>query len=313
MAFKEATDCCAGTSVIYGAPDLVKVMQFLNGKAITGCCPVLVRDTIFSLSCPCDTSKRMRFNIPSGIAGCTTIVGTIPSTVSFTFVDLITTQVLTGKTIAFGSNTLTGVASLTTCQTLTCKTMDADCNTFTNLAIGAEVVTTLTETQEIWIGAEAMKGMCIVTCGAGFAERELPTNDVYWSTQNFDTCTQEFAQFWWTPPANWNAGTVRFKAMWTAQSGCGTFISALEARAYADSDAIDQAWCGAQTSTDTLLTANDIHISPYSAAITIQGTPVAGEPVAFRLKRIVACDTLGVDAEVKGITIEYSINDIGTT
>jgi len=99
MAFKEATDCCAGTAVIYGAPDLKKVMEFLNGKAITGCCPVLVRDNIFSLSCPAATGKRLRFCINSCITACTTIVGTIPACASFTFVDTATAQTLAGKTL----------------------------------------------------------------------------------------------------------------------------------------------------------------------------------------------------------------------
>ena len=99
MAFKEATDCCAGTAVIYGAPDLKKVMEFLNGKLITGGCPVLVRDTIFSLSCPVTTSKRVRFCINSGIAACTTIVGTIVATTNFSFVDLASTQTLAAKTL----------------------------------------------------------------------------------------------------------------------------------------------------------------------------------------------------------------------
>jgi len=78
MAFKEATDCCPGTAVIYGAPDLLKVMQFFNGKAITGCCPVLVRDTIFSVSDACDTSKRIRFNVCPCICACITRVVTVP-------------------------------------------------------------------------------------------------------------------------------------------------------------------------------------------------------------------------------------------
>jgi len=159
MAFKEATDCCAGTAVIYGAPDLLKVMQFLNGKAITGCCPVLVRDTIFSLSCPADTSKRMRFDIPCGIAGCTTIVGTIPATASFTFVDLASTQTLAAKTL-----TIPVIGDFTSAQ-------HTHLTTATGGPIGAKAITVAmladgTDGELItWNACAVAATVCVGCCG----------------------------------------------------------------------------------------------------------------------------------------------------
>jgi hypothetical protein len=53
------------------------------------------------------------------------------------------TQTLTNKTIAFGSNTLTNVASTNTSQTLTNKTISGASNTITNVSLTASVTGTL--------------------------------------------------------------------------------------------------------------------------------------------------------------------------
>ncbi len=125
MVFKEATDCCPGCAAIYGAPDLVKVMQLLNGNAITGCCPVIPRDTIFTISDATDATALIRFDA-TAITTCMTRVVTVPD------FDLI----------------LVGTVA---CQTLTCKTLTTPtivATGFTNMNhthIGATTGGTITE------------------------------------------------------------------------------------------------------------------------------------------------------------------------
>lgn len=165
-------------------------------------------------------------------------------------------------------------------------------------------------TQTIWAGAGAW--VTRTTNGAEYVSLELATNDIMLVSFNFDTTTSEGVGLWWKPPPNWNAGTIRFRAIWTAASGSGTAIFSLGGRSFADSDAIDQALGTVQTSTDTLITANDIHISPYSSAITLAGTPVAGEPTYLEIRRDIS-DTLGVDAKLIGIEIEYTIDGATAT
>ena len=159
-------------------------------------------------------------------------------------------------------------------------------------------------TQQQWIPAGAFG--TVTTNGAEFVELELATNDIMLQTFNFDTTTSEKIQFWWHPPSNWDAGTITFQAYWTAASGSGTVIFSLAGQSFADSDAIDQALGTAVTSTDTLLTANDIHISPESAAVTIADA-TKNEPVILQVARDIS-DTLGVDAKLIGIKIIYTID-----
>jgi hypothetical protein len=161
-------------------------------------------------------------------------------------------------------------------------------------------------THEIWIPAGSM--YTVTTNGAAYTTRELATNDVMLSTFNFDTATSEKAQFNWATPANWDAGTVRAKLYWTTTGGSSaqTVDFDLAAVAFANDNPMDTAFGTAQNMTDTWIADNDLHVSDYSSAITISGSPVAGEMVVFQLSRDVASDNLGVDCEVLGILLEYS-------
>ena len=161
-------------------------------------------------------------------------------------------------------------------------------------------------THELWIPAGAMYAP--TTNGATYSTRELATNDVMISSFNFDTTTAQKAQFNWATPANWDAGTVRFKLYWTTTGGSAaqTVDFDLAAVAHANDGALDTAFGTAANISDTWIADDDLHVSSYSSAITISGSPVAGELVIFQLSRDVATDDLGVDCEVLGILLEYS-------
>lgn len=160
--------------------------------------------------------------------------------------------------------------------------------------------------QTIWIPAGAMTAA--TTNGAASGSTELATNKNMLKTLDYDTATQEFAQFDITMPKSWNQGTVTFVPVWTAASGSGTVVFALQAVGTRDDDAMDVAFGTEQTSTDTLITANDCHVGPTSAAITVAGTLTSPLRVNFRVKRNVADDTLGVDAKLIGVYVYYSTN-----
>ena len=153
------------------------------------------------------------------------------------------------------------------------------------------------------------------TNGAEITSRETTTNTVNYTYAAFDTTTSESAWFTWTPPANWNAGTIRFKLYWTNTAGLTTetIDFDLAAVAFADNDPLDTAVGTAANVTDTWIAQGDLHITAYSSAITIAGSPSAGEEIHFKLSRDVASDNLTGDCDVIGVLLEFTVNDIGTT
>lgn len=146
------------------------------------------------------------------------------------------------------------------------------------------------------------------TNGAAAASVESTTNKTLYRTLDFDTTTQEFAGFAYPMPKSWNESTITFRARWTAASGSGTVVWALQAVACSDDDALDVAYGTEQTVSDTLITADDLHTTSESSAITIAGTPAEGDLILFRVKRVPASDTLGVDARLIAIDLFITTN-----
>lgn len=158
----------------------------------------------------------------------------------------------------------------------------------------------------IWIPASAW--IPRTTNGCGVDSRELATNFTNYDELLFDPATNEFAQALTILPNNYNNSTITVRFYWTASTGSGSVVWGLQGRAYADDDSLDQAFGTAQTTTDTLLATNDMHITSATSAITIAGTPAANRPILFQLYRdaTAAGDTLGSDARLLGVEILFN-------
>lgn len=159
-------------------------------------------------------------------------------------------------------------------------------------------------TETIWMPASAMTAR--TTSGAASGSAESTTNKVMIETLDFDTAADEFAQFSVAFPKSWNNGTVTAQFYWSNASGTGTVAWAIQGMALADSDVIDTAFGTAVVTTDTMITAGDLHVSPTSTAVTIAGTPGDDELVYFQVYRDVSADTLGVDARLHGVKLFYT-------
>ena len=123
----------------------------------------------------------------------------------------------------------------------------------------------------------------------------------------FDFTTAEYAQFAIVMPSSWNEGTVTFVPHWSHPATATNFgvVWKLRAVAVSNDDTLAVSYGTIQSSTDTGGTTNDYYAGPESAAITVAGTPAAGDLVYFEIGRdpAEAADTLGVDAYLIGITI----------
>jgi hypothetical protein len=156
----------------------------------------------------------------------------------------------------------------------------------------------------LWIPASAF--IPKTTAGCGVDSRETTTNDQNFDELLFDTGSDEFADALVVMPSNYNNGTVSARFYWSAASGSGTVEWAIQGRAFANDDALDTAAGTKQSVNDTLIAANDMHITSATSACTIGGTPAANTPIQFTIYRDVSEDTLGVDARLLGVEIIFN-------
>jgi hypothetical protein len=158
----------------------------------------------------------------------------------------------------------------------------------------------------VWIPAS--QWIPRTTTGCGVDSTETTTNRQNFDELLFDAATIEYAQALVRMPSNYNNGTVTARFFWSASSSTGSVVWALQARAFADDDALDTAFGTAQTVTDTLLATGDMHISAATSAVTSGGTPAATTPLQFQIYRDATngSDTLAVDARLLGVEISYT-------
>lgn len=149
------------------------------------------------------------------------------------------------------------------------------------------------------------------TNGAAQNKNVAGTNVQNYYSLDFDQTTQEFAHASVPMPADWDGGTITAVFHWTrAGTSTNGVVWALEGRSYGDGEAIDQAYGTAQQVADspTAATTLQVYISAATPAITLGGTPAAGEFVHFRVKRVPAdgSDTLAADAMLLAVVITYT-------
>ncbi len=165
--------------------------------------------------------------------------------------------------------------------------------------------------QGMWIPAAAMTPRTTNGCAA-LAALEMTTNRNMISYLAFDASTQEFAQFAIRLPKQWNGGTATFIPIWNHAATTTNFGVAWGLRAVgkANADAGDVAFGTGQLSVDTGGTTNAEYIGPESAAITIAGSPVAGELIEFEFYRLPSDggDTRAIDARLRGIELYITTN-----
>jgi hypothetical protein len=162
--------------------------------------------------------------------------------------------------------------------------------------------------QTIWIPAGSMQPR--ITNGPSTGLVETTTNKVMVSTLDFDyVATNEYAQFQIRMPKSWNEGTLTATFLWSNASGTGNVVWGIQAVALSDDDAIDATFGTAVTVQDAVTAAGDMMQTSETSAMTVGGSPVAGDLVVFQVYRNASDttnDTLGVDARLHGVTLFYT-------
>jgi hypothetical protein len=162
-----------------------------------------------------------------------------------------------------------------------------------------------TETRVIAIYIPASSMVSRTTNGAANGSTETTTNKVMIATKDFDNSTTEYVQFQIRMPESWNEGTITAEFSWIA-GGTGTATWAIQAVALNDGDTLDTAFGTAQTVTDTVTATTDLMQSAFTAAVTVAGSPAAGDMVLFQVYR--SGGTLASDAKLVGVTVKFTVN-----
>mgnify|MGYP001399788524 FL=1 len=182
--------------------------------------------------------------------------------------------------------------------------LDASSGTLVNAAIGK---------QSMWVPAAAMYPTQSNGCAAiTGVETTAGRPDMY--VLDFDASSDENAQFSIAMPSYWNEGTITYQVYWTtAATDTDGVAWALSGVVCSDNDTIDAAFGTAVVVTDDALgAAEDLCVSAESGAVTIAGTPAAGDLAYFNIMRDVsdANDDMAEDARLIGVKIFYTVDDV---
>ena len=119
--------------------------------------------------------------------------------------------------------------------------------------------------------------------------------------------------FNWTPPKNWNNGTIKAKIYWTMEDTTTTSVGdtgafEVSAIAISNDDTMNASFGTAIAVTDVFLATNDLHVTAITSAITVGGSPANADFVQIRVNRNAGSDTLesGSNVELLGIILEYT-------
>ena len=162
--------------------------------------------------------------------------------------------------------------------------------------------------ETIWIPAAAM--YAATTNGADAEQVETTAIRPDMKVFDFDASTKQYTQFTIAMPKSWNEGTLTYQVYWSpSTTNTGDCIFGLQGVACADGDTIDVAYGTAIEVTDAGIgTVEDQQITSESSAMTVAGSPAAGEQSYFQLYRDAAdgSDTFTGESRVLGIKLFFT-------
>ncbi len=112
------------------------------------------------------------------------------------------------------------------------------------------------------------------------------TNTVMTTGLDFSGTISQYAQFKFTAPKSWDAGTITFKVHMQTISGAGDVIWRLRAVALRDGVAVDTAFGSfVGTTAKTLSAVNTETITAESTAVTIANAPAKSDTIVLEISR----------------------------
>lgn len=161
--------------------------------------------------------------------------------------------------------------------------------------------------QEIQIGAGAM----VSPASSGATPGEFtPSGQRTYTCMDFIDGSITIAVFSFVLPSDYDGGTMTAKFYWTANStSTNSVVWTINGVAIGDGETLDVAPGTAQTVTDAnKSTAYFLSVTDATPAITLAGTPAAGEWVRFSISRdpTNGSDTLAATARLLKVVLTYT-------
>ena len=210
------------------------------------------------------------------------------------------------KGIQFTGSGTAGTYDLTAAGKAILDDADAAAQLVTLTALGQGI-------HSVFIPASAMRPTVSNGC-ATLAAVETTAGRPDMQVLDFDTSADEHAQFQVAMPKSWDEGTVTFRVHHTTTATDTDGVAwGLQGVACSDGDTIDVAYGTPVVVTDAYQsTAEDLYVTATSSAVTIAGTPAAGDMCFFRVFRDVsdAADTAAEDARLIGVEMFFTINAV---
>lgn len=162
--------------------------------------------------------------------------------------------------------------------------------------------------RDIWYAAGAFQPR--ETDGAEPVTAEYPTNDITLDHYLFVKATEEGIQAQVVLPDEWDLGVIKAKVYWDSAAGASAADGVawgVRAGAKQDGMPIDAALGIEILTTDTLIAVGDLHISPPTAEITVDGALTKGGMTVVQIVRKVgnAADDMAEAAKLIGVMIQY--------
>jgi hypothetical protein len=211
------------------------------------------------------------------------------------------TSLFSNGLMAYASSTFqrfTGTFSTTTSATTTTFNL---LNSTGNITVGG-----LNATSSIVLTAGGGTGN-ITGPAVGPTQVEFATNLTNTWVMDYasSTLVAPFCAFWnVTMPNSYDGGSMQAQFFWTATTSSGTVNWGIRAKSFVDGNALDAALSATSTVTDTLLSANQLHVSTWSAPFTPTGAVAGPQLVTFHVCRG-AGDTLDTNTRLMQVLLGF--------
>lgn len=161
-------------------------------------------------------------------------------------------------------------------------------------------------THELFIPAAALRPAA--TGGSGSLADITTSGSRYFAGLPFDATSVEAAHVSIGLPKSWNRGTVTAQFFWVnTAGGTGTVVWGLSGNSAGDAETLDAAAGTEQTVSDDAQSAQVLAVSAETAAVTLAGTPAAGDLTRLVIRRVATSDTYASDAYLLGVKLRLVV------